>query len=105
MGKKTVYRSVLRVVIVSENAIPIEEIQYNLTDTLENFDDVGAHIVGVHIDIDNAELVGKNAVIELEKHASRPELFGMDAQGFEIEDPDYDYKAIDTFISNVDMDQ
>jgi hypothetical protein len=101
MGKKTLYRSVLRVVIVSENEIPIDEIQFNLSDAVKEFDDVGANVVGVMIDIDNAELVGKNAVIEIEKHGATPDVFNMDAQGFELEESE----AFNDFIGDADMPQ
>ena len=86
MGKKTIYRSVLKVVIVSENEIPIDEIQFNLSDAVKEFDDVGASVTGVMIETANSELVGKNAVIEIEKHGASADIFGMDAQGFELEE-------------------
>ena len=85
MGKKTIYRTVFKIVIISEHELPVEEVQSNLTDALD-FDDIGFNINGVTMEADNNELVGKNAVIELEKHGVTLSDFGMDAQGFEIEE-------------------
>lgn len=104
MSKKTIYRTVFKIVIVSENELPIDEIQYNLSDAVKDFDDVGASVVGVTVET-NCELIGKNAVIELEKHGVNTEIFGMDAQGFELEDQDNESNALNTFIANVDMEQ
>jgi len=81
MKKKTIYRTLITQVILSEN--PIEE-----GITLEELDDDDTYVNGGYT-TKTTELTGKTAVIEIEKAGSTPEFFNMDAQGFELE-PDED---------------
>lgn len=85
MGKKTIYRTVITAIIVSTDPVASEEIRHSISETIGDLDDVDYYCTQTDIIIDNSELVGKNAVIEIEKHAQELEHFGIDAQGFEIE--------------------
>jgi hypothetical protein len=77
MGNKKLYKVEFRVVFISDTPIKEDE---NLIDLLEDDETINRRVL-----TKNVELVGKPAVIEVEKCGSEAEYFGMDAQGFEIE--------------------
>lgn len=82
MAKKKIYKSVLRVEILSEepidDCIELNDIDYQTT----NGDWSGAMDWEYH----NAELHGMEAVTNVQNQGSDPEFFQMDEEGNEIED-------------------
>ena len=82
MAKKKIYKSVLRVEILSEepidDCIKLNDIDYQIT----NGDWSGAMDWEHH----NAELHGMEAVTNVQNQGSDPEFFQMDEEGNEIED-------------------
>ena len=82
MGQKKLYKSVLKVEIISEDPLPdclsLRTIDYETT----NGEWSGAQEWESH----NAEIVGKEAVTSVENQGSCPSFFQMDEDGNEIED-------------------
>ena len=82
MEKKKIYKSVLRVEILSEEPYPdsvtLEDVAYDIKD--------GECSGIINWESHNAELIGKEGVNECDKHGSCPSFFRMDEDGNEIED-------------------
>jgi len=87
--KKKIYKSVLRVEILSEeplnDCLSLSDIDYETTE---------GHCSG-HLDWEshNAEVVGKEAVNEMHKHGSDPEFFQMDGEGNSLDEEEYDFES------------
>lgn len=82
MAKKKIYKSVLKVAILSEeplnDCLSLSDIDWQIT----NGDWSGAQEWDVH----NTELVGKEAADATLHQGSDPEFFMMDEEGNEIEE-------------------
>ena len=82
MAKKKIYKSVLRVEILSEEPYPesvnLDTVSYDITD---------GHCSGMlEWESHNAELVGEEGAKALMNQGSDPEFFLMDEDGNELED-------------------
>ena len=79
--KKKIYKSVLRVEILSEE--PLDDCM-SLTDI--DYETTEGYCSG-HLDWEshNAEVIGREAVNEMQKHGSDVEFFQMDEDGNEID--------------------
>lgn len=82
MAKKTIYKTVISYTILSEE--PYEHMSLTgIENECENGQFIGGNLVAK---VFNRELVGKNAVIAINKLCSDPEFFMMDCEGNEIEE-------------------
>ena len=82
MTKKKLYKSVLKVIIVSDEPYPdsvnLEQVNYDITE---------GHNSGIlEWEYLNAEIVGAEAVKAMEEQGSDPEFFQMDDEGNELEE-------------------
>lgn len=85
MAKKTIYRTLITLVVLSE-----EEIDENLDlQSIIDECDTGAYLKGCISFSKPKKLVGKTAVIEIEKAGSDAEFFQMDTEGNDIGDDYY----------------
>lgn len=90
MAKKTIYRTIISFVVLSEEQIP----ENTTLGDIINESDEGAYIMG-NVDKKETELVGKVAVNEIYKLGSEPSFFKMDDEGNEEEEtPYYPYEDI-----------
>jgi hypothetical protein len=81
MAKKKIYRTVISLVVLSEEPIPEDMDIGSIWEETQT----GEYIAGAMNFSKPRPLVGKTAVIEIEKAGSDSEFFNMDAQGFELE--------------------
>lgn len=82
MAKKKLYKSVLRVEILSEEPFPesvsLEDVKYEITD---------GHCSGIlNWETHNSEIVGAEASKEVLNQGTDPEFFQMDEEGNEIDE-------------------
>ena len=82
MAKKKIYRTVIKFTVLSEE--PISE-EMSLDSILSEADE-GSYVMGAITKSEPKELVGKTAVIEIERLGSEAEFFMMDALGNELEE-------------------
>lgn len=104
MAKKKIYRTLITVVVLSEEEIPENMDLQSIIDEC----DTGAYLKGRISFSKPKELVGKTAVIEIEKAGSDAGFFNMDAQGNDLYDEGEDSvscSAFDSFIENEDIPQ
>jgi len=86
MAKKKIYRTIVKLVVLSEE--PIDE---NLDmGSIWEETQTGSFLAGAMTLSKGTELVGKTAVIEVEKAGSDAEFFRMDAQGNDLDEEDED---------------
>jgi len=84
-AKKTLYRNVIVLEVLSEepiNGMSIDDIQ----DECQNGSFSGIH----HFKVTNRALIGGVAVKECLKHGTDVEFFQMDANGFDMNDVNYE---------------
>ena len=81
MAKKKIYKSVLRVTILSEEPLP----ECVSLDTIQHEIDEGDWSGATDWESNDAELVGKEAAKAMLDQGSDPEFFQMDEDGNEIE--------------------
>ena len=86
MAKKKIYRTVISLVVLSEEEIP-ENISMQ---SILNECDEGEYVMGETKFSKPKSLVGKTAVIEIEKAGSDVEFFRMDAEGNDLDEDDED---------------
>lgn len=101
--KKKIYRTVVSLVVLSE-----EEIDENMDmQSIMDECDSGAYIGGGIKFSKPRQLTGKTAVIEIEKAGSQAEFFQMDSQGNDLEEEEDETKdsAFDSFIDSADLPQ
>ena len=82
MSKKTIYKSVLKVTVLSDEPLPecisLEDVQYEITE---------GHCLGhVEWDYNNAQIVGAEAVMNILQVGSQPEFFELDDKGNDLEE-------------------
>ena len=82
MAQKKLYKSVLKVVIISDEPYPdsvnLEQVSYDITE---------GHNSGIlEWEYLNAEVVGMEAVKEMDEQGSDYSFFGMDENGEELEE-------------------
>ena len=82
MAKKKLYKSVLKVIIISDEPYPdsvnLDHVKYDITD---------GHCSGIlEWDTLNAEVVGAEAVKEMHEQGSDVEFFQMDEEGNDLEE-------------------
>jgi hypothetical protein len=100
MAKKTIYRTLITLVVLSE-----EELDENLDlQSIIDECDTGAYLKGCISFSKPRPLKGKTAVIEIEKAGSDAGFFNMDAQGNDLDD-DYGDSSFDSFMESADMPQ
>lgn len=82
MEKKIIYKSVLKVTVLSDEPLPecisLEDVQYGT--------DEGEWLGHVEWEYNNAETVGAEAVNNIVQAGSDPEFFQMDDKGNELEE-------------------
>lgn len=83
--KKKIYRSVFEVIILSEFELAIEETTKLISDSLPDLPDE-YYCTQTNALVENRELVGKTAVIEIERHAQELSDFHIDTQGNDTSD-------------------
>ena len=84
MKKKVIYKTIITLVVLSEEPIPETASLGNIIDEC----DTGEYIMGA-MDTAITELSGKNAVNEIVKTGSDPEFFQIDGEGYPIIEHDY----------------
>jgi hypothetical protein len=103
--KKKIYRTIVKFVVLSEEEIPEN---MDIDSILEECDS-GEYIKGEQSIGKPRPLVGKTAVIQIEKAGSSSEFFNMDSQGNDLDEEDEEDEtkdsAFDSFIENADMPQ
>jgi len=83
MAKKKLYRSEVKVIILTEDADILGELMLDeIVNGIQN-NEIGGEIK--HLTT-NTEMVGRRAVLEVEKFGQDVEFFNMDTQGNELED-------------------
>jgi hypothetical protein len=80
--KKKIYRTLITLVVLSEEEIPENMDMSSILDEC----DTGEYIKGETTFSKPKELVGKTAVIEIEKAGSTSDFFQMDSQGNDMSD-------------------
>jgi hypothetical protein len=83
--KKTIYRSVIQIEVLSEEPIPDG---MTLGDIIEEGDSGGFSLVHAY-SVRNTKLVGIRAARKVMAQASDTEFFGMNDDGDDINDEDY----------------
>lgn len=105
--KKKIFRTIVKFVVLSEEEIPEN---MDIDSILEECDS-GEYIKGEQTIGSPRPLVGKTAVIEIEKAGSSSDFFNMDAQGNdmseyeEFEEEDTKDSAFNSFIDSADLPQ
>lgn len=84
MKKKVLYRTVVKVEILSEEPIPEGT---DLDEMMAEADD-GEFLGHTEVLEDNKPIVGKRAVAMVEKFGSDPDFFQMDSRGYDLADDD-----------------
>jgi len=103
--KKTIYRTVIKLVVLSE-----EEIPENMDmDSIWEETQTGEYLAGGMTIEKGKALKGKSAVIEIEKAGSDSEFFRMDSQGNDLDEEDEEEEtkdsAFNSFIDSADLPQ
>ena len=104
--KKKIYRTVISLVVLSEEEIPENMDMQSILDECDSGEYLGG---GIKFSKPR-QLQGKTAVIEIEKAGSDSEFFRMDAQGNDLdeeddEDDETKDSAFDSFIDSADLPQ
>jgi len=103
--KKKIYRTIVKLVVLSEE--PIDE-NMSIQSILDECDS-GEYVHGEMSIGSPRPLVGKTAVIEIEKAGSEPEFFRMDSQGNDLDEEEEEDEtkdsAFDSFIDSADLPQ
>jgi len=84
--KKKIYRTVIKLVVLSEEPIPENMDMGSIWEETQT----GEFIAGSMTIGKGKAVVGKSAVIEIEKAGSDSEFFRMDAEGNDLDDEDGD---------------
>jgi hypothetical protein len=103
--KKKIYRTVVSLVVLSEEEIPENMDMQSIMDECDSGDYIGG---GIKFSKPR-QLTGKTAVIEIEKAGSDAGFFNMDTLGNDLDDEDEEEvtkdSAFDSFIDSADLPQ